>query len=109
MRRIVRYALGLSLALGAAEACAARVTPGSMPIETTSDQNSGHAIHDLGLWPPAANFDNPTPAPSSASTANNAEPVPELPTWGMMLLCLVGLGLAGFKRRRKDRLAPGIE
>jgi hypothetical protein len=40
---------------------------------------------------------------------SSAEAVPELPTWAMMLLCLAGLGLAGFKKSRKDRLSPGID
>ena len=44
-----------------------------------------------------------------AATVSPAEPIPELPTWAMMLLCLMGLGLAGFKKGRKDRLSPGIE
>ncbi len=102
-------AIGLSLVLGAAEACAAGVTPGRAIIEIASDQNSGHVIHDLGVLQPAANSDNPIPTPSSAATVNSAEPIPELPTWAMMLLCLIGLGLARLKKGRKDRLSPGIE
>lgn len=107
--QIIFCTIGLSLALGVAEACAAGVTPGGAIVEIASDHSPGHAVHDLGLLPPPANLDNP--ASSSASTVNNAEatPVPELPTWAMMLLCLVGLGVAGFKKGRKDRLSPGIE
>jgi hypothetical protein len=103
------YTIGLSLALGSAGACAAGVAPRGAIIEIASDQNSHHVINDLGLLPPTANSANPIPAPSSASTVNNAEPIPELPTWAMMLLCLMGLGLAGYKKSRKDRLSPGIE
>jgi MYXO-CTERM domain-containing protein len=40
---------------------------------------------------------------------SSAQAVPELPTWAMMILCLAGLGLARFKRRRKNRLSQGIE
>jgi hypothetical protein len=107
--QIILCAIGLSLALGAADACAAGVTPGGAGILTKSDNNSGHAVHDLGLLPPAPSSDNSTPTSASASTVSSAEPVPELPTWAMMLLCLAGLGLAGFRKGRKDRLSPGIE
>jgi hypothetical protein len=109
MRQIILRTIGLSLALGATDACAAM--PGGADILIISDNNSGHAIHDLGLLPPPPNSDNPTPAPASASTVERSEaaPIPELPTWAMMLLCLMGLGLAGFKKGRKDRLSPGIE
>jgi len=107
--RTLLYAIGLCLALGAADARAAQATPGGAMNQTASGRTSSHVIHDLGLLAPAANSDDPTPAPSSASTVNSAEPIPELPTWAMMLLCLAGLGLAGFKRGRKDRLSPGID
>jgi hypothetical protein len=107
--QLILCTIGLSLALGAAEACAAGVTSGGADILTISDNNSGHAVHDLGLLPPPANSDNSTPAPASASTVSSAEPVPELSTWSMMLLCLAGLGLAGFKKGRKNRLSPGID
>jgi hypothetical protein len=106
--RTLLYAIGLCLALGAADACAAEATPGGAMNQTASG-NSSHVIHDLGLLAPVANSDDPAPAPSSASTENSAEPIPELPTWAMMLLCLAGLGLAGFKKGRKDRLSPGID
>jgi hypothetical protein len=109
MRQVLLCEIGLSLVLGAAEACAAEVTPDRAIIEIASDQNSGHVIHNLGLLPPPAASDNTTPASSTASTMNSADPIPELPTWAMMLLCLAGLGLAGFKKGRKDRLSPGIE
>jgi hypothetical protein len=61
------------------------------------------------LSPPPPSSDSPTPTSASASTMSSAEAVPELPTWAMMLLCLAGLGLAGFKKSRKDRLSPGID
>jgi hypothetical protein len=109
MRRIILYAVGLSLALGANEARAAQVEPGRAAIEIASDQNSGYGVRDLGLLPPSAGADNPAPALAPAATVNSAEPIPELPTWAMMLLFFMGLGLAGFKRGRRDRLAPGIE
>ena len=108
MRPILLYALGLSFALGAADAYAAGVAPSVAGIKMAPDQVSAHVIHDLGLLP-SANSENSTAAPSSASTVSSAEPVPELPTWAMMLVCLLGLGFAGFKKGRKDRLSPGIE
>jgi hypothetical protein len=40
---------------------------------------------------------------------NNAEPVPELATWAIMLLCFIGLAVAGYKKGRRNRLSPGIE
>jgi hypothetical protein len=108
VRWIILSAVGLSLALGAPDACAAEVR-GSAPIEITPDQSPGHVIHDLGLLPPPANSDNPTPGPASASKMNSAEPVPELATWAMMLLCFIGLAVAGYKKGRRNRLSPGIE
>jgi hypothetical protein len=98
------------LAFGAANACAAGVAPGAI-IRASSDHNSGPAIHDLGLAAPTANSEDPNPTLSSASAVSSADatPVPELPIWAMMLLCFVGLGIAVFKRGRKDRLSPGIE
>lgn len=109
MRPIFLYAVGLSLALGAGEAFAAAHTPSSDVIEIASSQNQGALIRDLGLLAPPANSDNPAEAPSSASSVSSAEPIPELPTWAMMLLCLTGLGFATFKKGRKDRLSPGID
>jgi hypothetical protein len=103
--RTLLYAIGLSLALGGADPLAAEATRGSAVIQ--ADHNSGDAVRDLGLAPPADNSSDPAPSP--ALIVNSAEPVPELPTWAMMLLCLIGLGLAGFKKGRKDRLSPGIE
>ncbi len=108
MRPIKLSAVGLYLALGAPDAFAAEAR-GSAPIEITSDQNSGHVVHNLGLLPPPANSDNPTPGPASASKMNRAEPVPELATWAMMLLCFIGLAVAGYKKGRRNRLSPGIE
>jgi hypothetical protein len=102
-------AIGLFLALGAADASAAGTTPGRAAIEVASDLISGHAVHDLGLLPPPAASDNPAPALASAAIVNSAEPIPELPTWAMVLLCFMGLGLAGLKKGRRDRLAPGIK
>jgi hypothetical protein len=107
--RMLLYAIGISLALSAADARAAGVSSGGVMNQAATDQNSDHGIHDLGLLPPAGNAGGPTPAPSTAPAVSSAEPVPELPTWAMMLLCLAGLGLAGFKKGRKDRLSPGIE
>jgi hypothetical protein len=109
--QVVLCAIALSFAIGASEVCAAGVAPAGPIIQTASDHNSGHAIHDLGLAPPTANSNDPTPTPSSASTVSSADatPVPELPIWAMMLLCFVGLGIAKFKKGRKDRLSPGIE
>ena len=111
MRLSLLYAVGLSFTLGATEVYAAGVKPSGAIIQAGSEHNSSHAIHDLGLAPPTASFDDPAPMPSLASTASSADatPVPELPIWGMMLLCFVGLGIAGFKRGRKDRLSSGIE
>jgi hypothetical protein len=111
MRLSLLYAVGLSFALGAAEVYAAGVTPGGAIIQVASERSSDLTTHDLGLAPPAATSDDPIPAPTFASGANSADatPVPELPIWGMMLLCFVGLGIAGFKKGRKDRLSPGIE
>jgi hypothetical protein len=108
--QIIPCTVGFALALGAAHACAAGVTPGGTDILTKSDNNSGHALHDLGLLSPAPpSSDSPTPTSASASTMSSAEAVPELPTWAMMLFCLAGLGLAGFKKGRKNRLSPGID
>jgi hypothetical protein len=107
--QIILRTIGLSLALGVAGAYAAGVTPDGAAVLTLSDRTPAHAVHDLGLLPPPGASDNPTPAPSSASTASSAEPIPELPTWAMMLVFFMGLGLAGFKRGRKDRLSPGIQ
>jgi hypothetical protein len=99
--------VGLSLALSAADARAAQHAPAGAGVQTGS--SSGHAVHDLGLLPPSPDSDLSTPPSSSASTISNAEPVPEMSTWAMMLLCLAGLGLAGFKKGRKNRLSPGID
>ena len=99
--KVITCAIGLSLAFGAAEAS------GKQPAATRTVAASGDAILDLGALPPAPETDNSTPA--SASTVGVAEPVPELPTWAMILLCFAGLGLAGLRRGRKDRLSPGLE
>ena len=84
-----------------------RLTPAGALIQTVS--NSTHPIQDLGDLPPPPDSDSSTPASASASSVSSAEPVPELPIWAMLLLCFAGLGLARFKRGRKDRLSPGIE
>src|ERR1700722_19459718 len=104
--KIIGLAIGLSLALGAAEAGAAQADPAGVLIQTVS--NSTHPIQDLGDLPPP-DSDSTASASASAPSVSSAEPVPELPTWAMMILCLAGLGLAGFKRSRKGRLSPGIE
>jgi hypothetical protein len=103
MRQIVLSLVASSLALGAPFA------GGVAAAEVASVENSGHVVHDLGLLPPPANSDHPTPEPVSASEMNSAEPVPELPTWAIMLLCFIGLALAGYKKSRRDRLSPGLE
>jgi hypothetical protein len=102
---IILCTAGLFLALGAAEASAAQVAPSGAIAQ--SGPNYSRDLHDLGALPPASDSDSPTPA--SASIVSSAEAVPELPTWAMILLCFAGLGLAGFKRGRKDRLSPGID
>jgi hypothetical protein len=106
--RMLLCAIGVSLALGGADARATGISPGGAMNQAASDRNADHGLHDLGLLPPAGNADASPRAPS-ASDLSSAEPVPELPTWAMMLLCLAGLGLAGFKKGRKDRLSPGID
>jgi hypothetical protein len=105
--KVIVCAIGLSLALGITEAGAAQADPAGVLIQTVS--NSPHPIQDLGDLPPRPDSDSAAPASASASSVSSAEPVPELPTWAMMILCLAGLGLAGFKRGRKGRLSPGIE
>ena len=104
--QMIVCALGLSLTLGAADALAAQTAPAGAIGQTASD--SSHLIRDLGdAPPPPPGADAPTPA--SASTVGSAEPVPELPIWAMLLLCFAGLGLARFRRGRKDRLSPGFD
>jgi hypothetical protein len=103
--KVIVCALGLSLAVGAAEARTAQTALAGAIGQTALD--STHPIRDLGDLPPPSDSDTPTPA--SASTVSSAEPVPELPIWAMLLLCFAGLGLARFKRARKDRLSPGLE
>jgi hypothetical protein len=34
---------------------------------------------------------------------------PESSAWALMALCVCGLGVAGFRRGRSNRLSPGIE
>jgi hypothetical protein len=103
---ILLCAVGLSLALGAPDACAAGIAPGAA-IQTSSSP----VLHDLDLAAPAANSEDPALALSSAPAVSSADAtaVPELPTWAMMFLCFLGLGVAMFKRGRKNRLSPGIE
>jgi hypothetical protein len=103
--KLITCALGLSLALGAAEARAAPADPARALVQTVS--NSTHSVQDLGALPPPPDSDST--APASSSSVSSAQPVPELPTWAMMILCLAGLGLARFKRGRKNRLSPSIE
>jgi hypothetical protein len=104
--KVIVCAIGFALALGAAEAGAAPAAPATIIAQPGSTARD--AIRDLGDLPPPPESDNPTPSPS-APTVSSAEPVPELPTWAMMILCLAGLGLARFKRGRKDRLSPAID
>jgi hypothetical protein len=103
--RAIACTISLCLAFSAAEASARQPAAASAIVQ--SAPHSGDGIYDLGALQPAPDSDSPTPA--SASTVSSAEPVPELPTWAMILLCFAGLGLAGLKRGRKDRLSPGIE
>ena len=104
--KVIVCAIGLSLALGVTQAGAAQADPAGVLIQTVS--NSTHPIQDLGDLPPP-DSDSTASASASAPSVSSVEPVPELPTWAMMILCLAGLGLAGFKRSRKGRLSPGIE
>jgi hypothetical protein len=105
--KVIVCAIGLSLALSAAEAGAAQADPGGVLIQTVP--NSTHPIQDLGDLPPPPDSDSTAPVSASASSVSSAEPVPELPIWAMLFLCFAGLGLARLKRGRKDRLSPGIE
>jgi hypothetical protein len=105
--KVIAYTIGVFLAFGAAEARAAQTAPPAAIIQVA--WGSTHPIHVFGDLPPPPDSDNSTPASASGSTVSSAEPVPELPTWAMILLCFAGLGLARFKGRRKDRLSPGIE
>jgi hypothetical protein len=105
--QIILCTVGFSLALGAAEARATQAAPARAIVQSAS--HSSDASHDLGVLLPPPDSDNPSPASASASTASSAEPIPELPTWAMMLVLFLGLGLAGLKKGRKDRLSPGIE
>ena len=99
--KVMASAFVLSLALGGTEAWAA---PATAPQKASAARD---ALRDLGDLSPPPDSDSAAPAPTS--TGSSAEPVPELPTWAMILLCFAGLGLAGFKRGRKDRLSPGID
>jgi hypothetical protein len=105
--KVIICAIGLSLALSAAEAGGAQADPAGVLIQTVS--NSTHPIQDLGDLPPPPDSDSTAASSGSASSVTSAQPVPELPTWAMMILCLAGLGLARFKRGRKGRLSAGIE
>jgi hypothetical protein len=97
--------VGFSLALCAAEASATPATSAGAIVQPAS--HSTDASHDLGILPPPP--DSETTTPASASTASSAAPIPELPTWAMILVLFLGLGLATLKRGRKDRLSPGLE
>ena len=96
--RLIVYSVGLSLALAAMEAGAAQAAQAGAIIQKAS--NSGTAIQDLGALTPPPDSDSSTSA--TDSTVSSAQPVPELPTWAMILLCFAGLGLAGLKRGRRD-------
>jgi hypothetical protein len=102
--KVIALGIGLSLALGLAGT--AQADAAGVLIQTAS--NSTHPIQDLGDLPPPPDSES-APAFASTSGVSSAEPVPELPTWAMILLCFAGLGLAGLKRGRKDRLSPGID
>jgi hypothetical protein len=105
--KVIVCAIGLSLTLGAAEAGAAQAALAAAIAQPAS--TAPEAIRDLGdlLQPPDS--DSTAPESTAASSVSSAEPVPELPTWAMMVLCLAGLGLARFKRGRKNRLSPAID
>jgi hypothetical protein len=103
--KVIVCAIGLSLTLGAAEAGAAQVTLAAAIAQPASTA----PIRDLGDLPPSPDSDGTGPESTAASSVSSAEAVPELPTWAMMVLCLAGLGLARFKRGRKNRLSPAIE
>jgi hypothetical protein len=103
--QVILCTVGFSLALGATEARATQAASAGAIVQPAS--NSGDASRDLGALPPPPDSDNPTPA--STSPASSAEPIPELPTWVMMLVLFLGLGLAGFKKGRKDRLSAGMD
>jgi hypothetical protein len=100
--------MGLFFALGGPPAIA-MAAPSSTGITRGADNNLAHAVQDLGLLPALASSEDSTPALASAATESRAEPIPELPTWTMMLVFFMGLGLAVFKKGRKDRLSPGID
>jgi hypothetical protein len=103
--KIVVCTFALSLALGVAEAPAAQTAPVPAPRALS---NSGHPIQDLGDMPPP-DEDAATPTSASTSAVSNAQAVPELPMWAMLLVFFAGLGLARLKRGRTDRLSPGLE
>jgi hypothetical protein len=103
--KIIVCAVGLSLALGAAEAGAAEAALAAAIAQPASTA----PIRDLGDLPQLSDSDSTAPESTAASSVSSAEAVPELPTWGMMILCLAGLGLARFKRGRKNRLSPAID
>jgi hypothetical protein len=105
--KVIVCTVGLYLAVDIAEAGAAQADPASVLIQTVS--NSTHPIQDLDDLPPPPDSDFAAPASAPASSVSSAEPIPELPTWAMMILCLAGLGLARFKRGRKGRLSQGLE
>jgi hypothetical protein len=104
---VIPGAIALSLAFGAAEACAAQTAPASPLIQQIP--NASHPVQDLGDLPPPPDADDTNPATASASTVSNAQSVPELPVWAMLLVFFGGIALARLKRRRKDRLSPGLE
>jgi hypothetical protein len=104
--KVIVCAIGLSLTLGAAEASAAQA---ALAAAIAQPASTAAPIRDLGDLPPPPDSDSTAPESTAASSVSSAEPVPELPTWAMMVLCLAGLGLARFKRGRKNRLSPAID
>jgi hypothetical protein len=103
--KVIVCAIGLSLTLGAAEAGAAQASLAGAIAQPASTA----PIRDLGDLPPPPDSDRTAPESTAAPSVSSAEAVPELPTWAMMVLCLAGLGLARFKRGRKNRLSPAID
>ena len=105
--KVIVCAIALTLTLGAAEAGASEV--GSTAAIFQPASNSHETIRDLGGLLPPTDPNSGASESTGVSSVSSAEPVPELPTWAMMVLCLAGLALARVKRSRKNRLSPAID
>jgi hypothetical protein len=101
------FTIGLFLALGLAELCIPAMAGPDRAAITKVDEILDLSIQDLGLLPAPGSSGASTPA--TVAIESRSQPIPELPTWTMMLIFFMGLGLAVFKRGRKDRLSPGID